>query len=243
MLLGLAWWTRWERIHLQCERYGFDPWVGKIPLQEEMVTHSSLLAGKTPWTEKPGGLLSMGPQRVGHDWACTQQQGFSKSTRCRVEPVHFTQWVGPSQKLRKGLAVKGGEHRQHHCLWSWKRNCGCEPRAATWDSKTLICLRESFQAQEALTANRLRPKREVWWSTLYYRKGRDENKKTLPLRTDTHLYTQSYRKTDMLMSTAVLVYKIVGIQCFFKMFWEATISCFMWWSESLSDLSECHLYS
>lgn len=81
-----------------------------------------------------------------------------------------------------------------------------------------ICLRESFQAQEALAANRLRPEREAWWSTLYYRKGRDENKKTLPLRTDTRLYTQSYRKTDMLMSAAVPVYKIVGIQCFFKMF-------------------------
>ena len=143
MLLGLAWWTRWERIHLQCERYGFDPWVGKIPLQEEMVTHSSLLAGKTPWTEKPGGLLSMGPQRVGHDLACTQQQGFSKSTRCWVEPAHFTQWVGPPQKLRKGLAVKGGEHRQHRCLWSWKRNCGCEPHATTWDSKTSVCVSHS----------------------------------------------------------------------------------------------------
>ena len=37
------------------------------PLQEEMVTHSSILAWRIPWTEGPGGLLSMGPQRVGHD--------------------------------------------------------------------------------------------------------------------------------------------------------------------------------
>ena len=36
-------------------------------LEEEMATHSSILAGIIPWTEEPGGLLSMGLQRVGHD--------------------------------------------------------------------------------------------------------------------------------------------------------------------------------
>ena len=39
------------------------------PLEKEMVTHSSILAWKIPWTEKPGRLQSMGSQRVGHDWA------------------------------------------------------------------------------------------------------------------------------------------------------------------------------
>ena len=37
------------------------------PLEKEMATHSSLLAWRMPWTEEPGGLQSMGPQRVGHD--------------------------------------------------------------------------------------------------------------------------------------------------------------------------------
>ena len=37
------------------------------PLEEEMATHSSILAWKIPWTEEPGGLQSMGSQRVGHD--------------------------------------------------------------------------------------------------------------------------------------------------------------------------------
>ena len=36
-------------------------------LEEEMVTHSSVLAWKIPWTEEPGSLQSMGSQRVGHD--------------------------------------------------------------------------------------------------------------------------------------------------------------------------------
>ena len=36
-------------------------------LEEEMATHSSILAWKIPRTEKPGGLQSMGFQRVGQD--------------------------------------------------------------------------------------------------------------------------------------------------------------------------------
>ena len=36
-------------------------------LEKGMATHSSILALIIPWTEKPGGLQSMGLQRVGHD--------------------------------------------------------------------------------------------------------------------------------------------------------------------------------
>ena len=37
------------------------------PLEEEMATHSSILASRIPWTEEPGRLQSMGLQRVGPD--------------------------------------------------------------------------------------------------------------------------------------------------------------------------------
>ena len=40
---------------------------GEDPMEEEMATHSSILAWKIPWTEEPGRLQSMGLQRVGHD--------------------------------------------------------------------------------------------------------------------------------------------------------------------------------
>ena len=36
-------------------------------LEKEMATHSSILAWRIPWTEEPGGLQSMGSQRVGYD--------------------------------------------------------------------------------------------------------------------------------------------------------------------------------
>ena len=39
------------------------------PLEKETATHSSIHAWKIPWTEEPGGLQSMGSQRVGHNWA------------------------------------------------------------------------------------------------------------------------------------------------------------------------------
>ena len=36
------------------------------PLENGMATHSSILAWRIPWTEEPGGLQSMGSQRIGH---------------------------------------------------------------------------------------------------------------------------------------------------------------------------------
>ena len=40
---------------------------GEDPLKEGMATQSSIPAWRMPWTEEPGGLQSMGLQRVGHD--------------------------------------------------------------------------------------------------------------------------------------------------------------------------------
>ena len=42
--------------------------VQEDPLKREMETPSGVLVGKTPWTEEPGGLQSMGSQRVRHHW-------------------------------------------------------------------------------------------------------------------------------------------------------------------------------
>ena len=48
-----------------------ETWVQSLgqedPLEKEMAIHSSTLAWKIPWMEEPGGLQSMGLQRVGHD--------------------------------------------------------------------------------------------------------------------------------------------------------------------------------
>ena len=48
-----------------------ETWVQSLaqedPLEEEMATHSSILAWRIPWTEEPGGLQSIGSHGVGHD--------------------------------------------------------------------------------------------------------------------------------------------------------------------------------
>ena len=41
-------------------------------LEKEMATHSSVLVWEIPWTEEPGGLQSMGSQRVGHNWVTSR---------------------------------------------------------------------------------------------------------------------------------------------------------------------------
>ena len=49
----------------QCRRHkkhGFHPWARKIPLEEGMATHSSILAWRIPWTEEAGELPSIGSQ-------------------------------------------------------------------------------------------------------------------------------------------------------------------------------------
>ena len=46
---------------------GFHPWVPEGPLEKAMATHSCILAWGVPWAEEPGGLQSMGLQKVRHN--------------------------------------------------------------------------------------------------------------------------------------------------------------------------------
>ena len=89
------------------KRHGFDPWVGKIPLEKGMATHSSTLAWRIPWTEEPGALYPSGSQRVGHDWM-TNTFAFpaSKAARENVFPgllTHCLAWPIERFSLDTGL--------------------------------------------------------------------------------------------------------------------------------------------
>ena len=50
----------------EMQKTGVQSLDQKDPLEKKMATHSSTLAWKIPWMEEPGGLQSMGSQRVGH---------------------------------------------------------------------------------------------------------------------------------------------------------------------------------
>ena len=60
----------------------------KDPLEEKMATHSSILAWEIPWTKEPGGLQSMGSERVGPNWA----QHRYKLCVCLVSQSGLTLW-------------------------------------------------------------------------------------------------------------------------------------------------------
>ena len=54
----------------QCKRHKrhrCDSLGGEDPLEKGMVTHTNIIAQRIPWTEEPGGLQSIGSQRVEHD--------------------------------------------------------------------------------------------------------------------------------------------------------------------------------
>ena len=61
-LRGLSSWLSGEESSCQCRRCGFDPWVGKIPLEKEVATHSRILTWEIPWTNELGELQSMAVQ-------------------------------------------------------------------------------------------------------------------------------------------------------------------------------------
>ena len=63
------------------------------PLEKEMVTHSSILAWRIPWTEKPGRLQSMGSQRVGHDWVTSLTHSLTLLVLEYTWPLWFTFWL------------------------------------------------------------------------------------------------------------------------------------------------------
>ena len=56
-----------------------------------MATHSSILARKIPWTEEPGGLQCMGPQRVIHDEQPSVPEDYMRSLHPCVTCTHTVQ--------------------------------------------------------------------------------------------------------------------------------------------------------
>ena len=56
-----------KKICMQCRRFEFDTWVGKISWKKEWLPTPSILTWRIPWTEESGRLQSMRSQRVGHN--------------------------------------------------------------------------------------------------------------------------------------------------------------------------------
>ena len=78
-----------------------ETWVWSLgqgdPLEEEMATHSSILAWRIPWAEELGGLQSMGSQRVRQDWATKQQSSVSSVQSLSCVQLFVTPWTAARQ--------------------------------------------------------------------------------------------------------------------------------------------------
>ena len=93
------------------KRYGFNPWVGKIPWRRACQPTAVFLPGESPWTEEPGRPQSIAFQRVRHDWSDSTAQsvinrilyyprmGFPggsdrKESSCNIRDLGSIPWVG-----------------------------------------------------------------------------------------------------------------------------------------------------
>ena len=106
--------ARWWRTHLPMQKTRVQSLVWEDPLEKVMETHSSILAWRTPRTEEPGGLWSMGSQRVGHDLLTKQQQ----QRNGIIMAEKLTYWQRAVQKFSECRRKKNKDGNR----WKWR--CG-----------------------------------------------------------------------------------------------------------------------
>ena len=87
----------------------------KDPLEEGMATLSSILAWKIPWIEEPGGLHSMGSQRVGQDWATELNWYVKEACEC-VQLLSRVQLFATPWTVARQVPLSMGFPRQE--FWS-----------------------------------------------------------------------------------------------------------------------------
>ena len=90
-----------------------ETWVQSLgqedPLEQEMATHSCILAWEIPWQEEPRGLQSMGLQRVGHDWAYTYVSlVWYNNMTVYIDWVFSVKYGRKIYILRAGLVLSSG---------------------------------------------------------------------------------------------------------------------------------------
>ena len=117
----------------------FDPWVKKMPWKREWQPTTVFLSGESQWTEEPGGIQSMGSQRVRHDWATKHNttQTFRAHWWLRQYRIclqckrpGFDPWVRKIPWRREWQAtpvfLPGGSRGQsslvHYSLWGCKQS-------------------------------------------------------------------------------------------------------------------------
>ena len=102
---------------LQCRRPGFNPWIRKTPWRREWLPTPVFLPGgsqRIPWTEEPGGLQSLGSQRVGHDEQLHYHHIVFKK-QCTSFTVHCK-----NSFVIKKYFIAGGGGEDGLGIWDWQ---------------------------------------------------------------------------------------------------------------------------
>ena len=122
-----------------------ETWVRYLcqedPLEKEIAAHSIILAWRIPWTEEPGGLQSMGSQRVGHDWATnTHTLKWILGVCVFAELVYSKLYVGfcGGTSGKEPVCQCGGHKRPRFDPW-----VGKIPWRREWQPAPVFLLRES----------------------------------------------------------------------------------------------------
>ena len=140
--IGLPW-SPGNWICRQCKRPGFWYLGRENPLEKGMVTHSSILAWRIPWTDKPSRLQSMESQRVGHDWVTTLSLYFPWTM------VGAEEFKGPCGRIEGQRIQISTLYLSYSCWAFWKQlfiviidcaACGLSVVAASRDySLVMVC--------------------------------------------------------------------------------------------------------
>ena len=177
--LGLPRWLSGKESACQCRRCRRHRFLSQEdPLEEEMATHSSILAWKIPRTKEPSGVQSMGLQRVGHDWA-TEHTHNSILSKWQAHNKHpFNKWRNdwiPSRLTRSFLKRIPGMGLLSWVMRRFKPVSDCPPSLSPPELKaqlktnthswgpTLIHLWAEFGLPDAGFWNPLSRSLEIKW--------------------------------------------------------------------------------
>ena len=103
---GLPWWLTWWKNLPEMRDTQVRSLDREVPLEKGMATHFCSFAWRIPWAEAPGGLQSMGSQRVGHDkmWRAVQRPGMT-ITFTHLECFLFLKGCSPVFSVTQCLKI------------------------------------------------------------------------------------------------------------------------------------------
>ena len=144
-----------------------------------MAIHSSILAWRIPWTEKPGKLQSMRLQRVGHDWGTNTHKG---EVEWCLEESRRTKLLQPGDDFINAVSrgeVWVGIERRHAYIEYFNHSSEClvililSVRTHLWGTASLRITHQNFPIHTApkfKLKREIRVKREIW-GEIMQRKG------------------------------------------------------------------------